>query len=169
MLLNASCSGAPRHAHLVALFSRIMPILLFISVMSAASCARSQSIDIMSNPAACDTIPPRGFAGPPPQVPTVSTSPDRGAIAGVAVEVGTGRPLVSADVRLHMTESPTLAVFSAVVDSGGGFVLRDVAPGSYSLRIRAVSQRPEERRIEVRSGVIDTTRIALSYFTCIGY
>jgi hypothetical protein len=146
-----------------------MRIRLFIAFITVTSCAKSREIDVMTLRPVCDTIPPNAFTVPPTRVPTVSTSGDRGAIVGTAVEAGTGRPLVSGDARLYPADSQSLALPPAFVDSVGGFALRDVAPGAYTLRIRAVSHRFEERRIGVRSGVIDTIRVALRYFTCVGY
>jgi hypothetical protein len=150
-------------------FGRRMRTSLLITLIAAVACFKQPAIDVMTLPAVCDTIPPARAAGVRARMPTVSIASDRGAVVGTAVEAGTSRPLAFSDTRLVSVDSPTLAAFLAIADSAGGFVFRAIAPGTYTLRTRAVGHRVEEQRIDVRAGTIDTVRVALRYFTCIGY
>jgi Carboxypeptidase regulatory-like domain len=142
---------------------------LVIALVVTASCARSHTIDVMTLPGVCDTIPPAAVAGPSAQLPTAAASRDHGAVVGTAVEAGTGRPLVQSFVSLYPMDSSARPPYAAGTDSLGGFVFRRLAPGTYTLRIRAIGHRLQDHQVDVRPGVVDTVRVALRYFTCVGY
>jgi hypothetical protein len=142
---------------------------LLIMLIAAAACFKQPAIDVMTVAPVCDTIPPAHVPGLAALLPTASTSSDRGAIVGTAIEAGTGRPLAFSDTRLLAVDSRSLAMPAAVADSNGGFVFRAIAPGEYTLRTRAVAHRVEEQRIGVRAGTVDTVRVVLRYVTCLGY
>ena len=80
---------------------------------------------------------PRAGAAPETQAPAVKPE-DLGTVAGQVVNAVTGEPLGKTTLRLRRADAAPGAgamprVYSAGTDSGGRFVLQNVAPGTYRL------------------------------------
>jgi len=101
----------------------------------------------------------------------ISATADSGVVVGVVLEARTGRPLSGASVSLRPDGSSlaSLRVGGAVSDAAGGYALRPVLPGAYTVRTTRIGHFPREQTIAVRSGAIDTVRTELAYLNCVGY
>ena len=129
--------------------------------------------NIMTLPARCDTVPPAVAPGTrwSPSVPEVKiASPGDGALVGTVVRRGTRQP-VRAQLTLRPEPESTgrRAPGEQLANSLGGFSFGRLAPGEYELYTRALSHRPDRRRVFVRAGLVDTVRLELQYEACIGY
>ena len=147
-------------------------LAITLGILAAASCARSAPRDAMTLPAACDSAPPpvAPAARRAARVPHVAAGDGRGAIVGTVVEAGTGQPLWYGEAWLRPIGTGAAAALGpARADSLGGFALERVAPGTYTLHVRAFTHRATAQQVEVRAGAVDTVRAALRYHACRGY
>jgi hypothetical protein len=149
-------------------------LALFIMLDVGAGCASRSPPDLMLTEGRCDSVPApltrderRGGALPR----ATSILPEAGLVLGVVTEAQSGRVLASAGVSLLQGAGAerTRVGPEVLTDSAGGFVLGPQAPGQYTLRVRKMQHVLEERPLEVRAGVVDTVRITMRYFRCVGY
>jgi len=164
-------------------FIRPALLAIIVGLAGASACAprarrapRAPLPDAMSMPAVCDSAPPPLAAGAQHRavrVPQVARATGRGTVVGTIVEAGSGQPLSYGEASLHRVATDS-AVGRPVgrpvmADSLGGFALTDLAPGAYTLRVRAISHRFEEHPVAVRAGAVDTVRVEMRYYSCHGY
>ena len=145
-----------------------------LALIASTGCASHQPPNLMLVPGRCDSVPAplapdehRGGASPRAE----GGPADEGLVLGVVTEAQSGRAIASAGVSLvrNAGAGPTRVGPEVLTDSVGGFVMGPEAPGRYTLRVRAMQHMLEERPLELRAGVVDTVRIAMRYFRCIGY
>jgi hypothetical protein len=154
---------------------RLTAVALLVSGAAIAGCAAAQPPDVLQSAAVCDSVPePLGTGAVPRGVlPSRDSTPERASVVlGVVTEMGSGRPLRSAGVALFRvsTASRRDPVGQEVpTDSAGGFVLGPVPPGAYTLRVRALRHRVDERPVVLRAGAADTVRVEMRYLRCAGY
>jgi hypothetical protein len=153
---------------------RTILVAFVIALAGLSGCAKAQPLDVISAPAVCDSVPPplapgERIGGELP--PGVAATVDAGAVVGVVQEARSGRPLQAATVRLDSVGSrlPSVPLGHALSDAAGGFTLRAVRPGTYTLRTMLIAHVPRERAITVRAGAIDTVSMELAYLHCMGY
>jgi hypothetical protein len=142
-------------------------VLLLLLVACACS-ARAQ--DAMSLPGSCSGEPP-AWSGPAARVPEVET-PRRGSatLLGTVSDRSTDRPLRGGSVRAWGAGAPANSEpREAIVDSLGGFALRDLPPDKYEVQARMVGYRYSERTVRLEMGRVDTLVIVLPYYSCSGY
>jgi hypothetical protein len=139
-----------------------------------SGCTQSQPYNVMMAPATCDSVPlplarDERAGGELPS--GISASADSGAVIGVVLEARTGRPLQSASVWLRPVGSSVASTTDghAVTNAAGGFTLRPVRPGVYTMRASLIGYSPRQRTITVRPGAIDTVGTELTYMHCVGY
>jgi hypothetical protein len=72
-------------------------------------------------------------------------------------------------VAIRPPSADPAAARSVQTDSVGGFVVRHLAPGRYTIRVRALNHLPRELRVEAHYGTVDTVRVRLRSYTCQGY
>jgi iron complex outermembrane receptor protein len=82
-------------------------------------------------------------------------SQSTGKISGMVTDVESGEPLPGANVQVTQT------LLGAITDVNGRFVVRQVPPGSYLLRVSFVGYRSELARIHVQRDSTSENRIAL--------
>ena len=152
--------------------------LAAVCALAAGACARSEELNVMTIPAGCDSTlrPVRPGERTRVALPAdIAVTDSAGAIVGTVVQRGTGRPLAYAGAALFLPGVPTageerrVAQLERPVDTLGGFAFRDVPPGRYTLRVRAVSHLPRELPLDVQAGRVDTLQLELRYFQCTGY
>ena len=146
---------------------------ILASIVLAAlviGCARQAPVTVMTLPAVCDSVPPAvpTAARRIPRVPETLLQPSTGAVVGVVIELVNNQPIAYAMAELRLIDSSRI-VSSVSTDTLGGFALRNVPPGDYRLRVRAMQHRFEERGVLVQEDEIDTVQIHMRYFTCTGY
>ena len=139
-----------------------------------SGCTRAQPLDVMSAPAVCDSVPPPLARGERVggELPLgISASADSGVVVGVVLQAQTGRPLSGATVSLRPGGSSLTSarMGGAVSNAAGGFSLRPVLPGTYTMRTTLIGHFPRERTVTVRAGAVDTVRTELAYLHCVGY
>lgn len=78
-----------------------------------------------------------------------------GALNGTVVHADTNAPITGANVVLVDTDR------GAATDTDGAFVLRDIAPGSYTVRASAIGYEAAERTVTIEPGTQTTVRLAL--------
>jgi protocatechuate 3,4-dioxygenase beta subunit len=54
-------------------------------------------------------------------------------------------------------------------DSKGGFAFDSIVPGSYQLRVRRVGEYFDTLTIQSSAGRVDTVRIRMRAYRCVGY
>ncbi|HET7551678.1 MAG TPA: carboxypeptidase-like regulatory domain-containing protein [Gemmatimonadaceae bacterium] len=128
----------------------------------------------MTVPAQCDTVPPpltrnEQLGGTIPH--DVVAAADSGIVIGVVTEARSGRVLPYSGISLFRGEGDERVMVGSekATDSLGGFVLGPGSPGQYTLRVRSMQHYLEERRLELQAGTVDTVRVAMRYFRCVGY
>lgn len=84
------------------------------------------------------------------------TAPRLGSLAGVVLDASSGSPLSMA--RVELAERPNALLSS----DDGGFVFRDLLPGRYALRVRAVGYAPTQMEVELAPGQGRVTRLMLA-------
>jgi hypothetical protein len=139
-----------------------------------SGCARPQSYDVMRGSVTCDSVPPplaRGERAGGELPSGISPITGSGVLIGVVLQARTGRPLQPASVWLHKPGSKLVSTTDghAVSNVAGGFTVRSMQPGTYTMRITLIGHSPRERTVTVRPGAIDTIRTELTYMNCIGY
>jgi TonB-dependent SusC/RagA subfamily outer membrane receptor len=77
-----------------------------------------------------------------------------GTIVGTVTDRGTGQPLEAARAQLTGTGA------AAASDARGRFVLRNVAPGTYSVRVSRIGFRPEAASVSVTG--TDSARVTIA-------
>jgi TonB-dependent receptor len=77
-------------------------------------------------------------------------------LQGQVTDAATDRPLSSADVRLLELNRATTTT------AGGEFSMLGVPPGQYTLQVRYIGYRPEERSIDVPESGATTENVALT-------
>src|SRR5437763_7603763 len=135
-------------------FSKQSSVRAVISASVAAlghlsGCSRPQPPNIMIATATCDSVPPPLRSGErvggelPPGVLAIA---DNGAVVGVVLQARTGRPLQGASVWLGPvgTRVASTPVGRALSNPAGGFALRSVRPGTYTLRTMLIGHFPRE-------------------------
>ena len=134
------------------------------------SCANQAPVNVMTLPAVCDSVPPAVpiAARRIPRVPETNLRPSTGAVVGAVIEMVSSQPIAYAMAELRLIDSSRI-LSSVPTDTLGGFALRNVPPGAYRLRVRAMQHRFEERGVLVQEDVIDTVQVHMRYFTCTGY
>jgi hypothetical protein len=88
-------------------------------------------------------------------------------VVGSVAQDGTELALKGATIQVRGDSSESWAQ-STVADSLGGFMLL-LPPGSYELRARVIGHRAGTSRVQLKSGTVDTVRLALSFYVCHGY
>lgn len=83
-------------------------------------------------------------------------APRLGSLAGVVLDASTGTPLPMA--RVQLAERPQALLSS----DDGGFVFRDLLPGRYALRARALGYTPTQIEVELAPGQGRVTRLLLT-------
>ncbi|MDZ7778476.1 MAG: TonB-dependent receptor [Gemmatimonadota bacterium] len=78
-----------------------------------------------------------------------------GELRGDVIDVLSGRPVPSADVRLE--GSPSLTT----TDAAGAFRLRGIEPGSYTLSVRAPGYAAVTRTVVIENGAVTSVRVEL--------
>jgi hypothetical protein len=157
-----------------ALEMRTILVALVAVLGPLPGCRRPEPVDIMSAPATCDSVPPPLAPGERVggELPSgISATADSGTVIGVVLQARSGRPLQAVTVRLgpvgsSVTSTPVARTLSNPV---GGFIVRSVPPGMYTLRTLVIGHYPSERTIIVRPGAIDTVRAEMAYLHCVGY
>ena len=149
----------------------VFTVIAVLTIEGCVSPSPREADNVMMLSPPCDTVPPVDASAMhfTPELPGVARSTESGTVIGTVVEAVCGARLSYADVVLRPSGRTTAAPRPTVVDSVGGFALRNIAPGEYMLRIRAFNHRLEDRSLEIRAGGIDTVRAALRYFVCHGY
>ncbi len=142
-----------------------------VALVCATGCAaRSQSLDVMTMPPVCN-LPTPVLATPVARLPAV-VAPDSGfgAIVGYVAD-SSGRALPGAQVLLDPPSSggdPTAGLV-ALLDSSGAFALRAVSAGRHRLEFRAFPYVRVRDTVRVRPGSVDTLRVHLRFYKCVGY
>ena len=144
--------------------------------LSAAACARPmQEWDVMSMPAVCDSVPlplkPGELVGAT-LPPDVRPSPDSGTAIGTVIEAESGRTIQGAGVvfsALPASDSVRRPRRGTYTSRAGGWEVRSLVPGAYRLRVARIGLRPHERRVDVRTGAIDTFVVQVLPLRCSGY
>jgi hypothetical protein len=147
---------------------------LLLVVAFSTACGHREELDVMTMPAVCDsTLPPLppGALAHVALPADVAASDSTGAIIGTVYERATARPMHAAASLLSAEVRETRAVVGPErsTDSLGGFAFRDVPPGRYTLRVRALNHYMRELGILVRAGHVDTVRLDMQFFSCRGY
>lgn len=139
----------------------------FLCVLGAnGACAhwarhREPPLLIPSGAEICDTVQ-TDRSGPSPRLPTVdAVAPNRGAIAGIAVDTHVGTALPRATVRLSGR-----ATAATLTDSLGGFSFRSLQPGQYVIRAVRLDYRPLEVSISVSAARTTTVALRLRLDAC---
>ena len=95
-----------------------------------------------------------GVTAPHPQPPR----PGAGTVVGVVADSASGYPVVGASIFFTRdsvigvsTPRPRTDLPRATTDNGGGFVLRDVPPGEYTLAFSDLDHFPIRTVVVVRS------------------
>jgi TonB-dependent starch-binding outer membrane protein SusC len=78
--------------------------------------------------------------------PAPALAQEAGGIRGTVTQVGTGQPVVGAQVLLRGTTRGTLT------DSRGAFLIPNVAAGQHTLRVESIGFRSVEQQVTVRAG-----------------
>jgi hypothetical protein len=142
-------------------------------ILGIVGCTRPAPIDLMTTPAVCDSISPLGTSGAfaVARIPRVGEMREGGAVVGTVTDARSGQPLWHGDASLAPRQAGGTdhGLARVSVDSLGGFVLLAVPPGAYTLRVRALHYKYEERPVVVQAGAVDTVRVALRYYVCRGY
>ena len=131
--------------------------------------------DVMSMPAVCDSVPLSLKPGEPTGATlpeAVRPSSDSGTVIGTVTEAGTNRTIGGAGVALRplpQSDSTRRPVRRARTTRSGGFEVRSLVPGQYQFRVTNIGQRPHERAVDVRAGVIDTFVLQLGAYRCSGF
>ena len=129
----------------------------------------------MDIPAVCDSVPEPLARGEVPGgvLPSHEASFEGASVVlGVVTEARSGRALPSALVALHRADSEAGQVRvgrEIPTDAVGRFVFGPVPPGAYTLRVRAMRHWIDERSLLLRASAIDTVRVQMRYFRCVGY
>jgi len=71
--------------------------------------------------------------------------------------------------RAHPERNVMHATGECDTDPRGGFAVDSLMPGTYHIRARAFNHRLATRDVRVRAARVDTVRIALQYYSCVGY
>jgi iron complex outermembrane receptor protein len=82
-------------------------------------------------------------------------SQSTGKIAGVVTDTETGAPLLGANVQVTQT------LLGAVTDVNGRFLIRQVPPGAYFVRVSYIGYHSEQTRIRVQRDSTSQIQIAL--------
>lgn len=78
-----------------------------------------------------------------------------GELRGDVIDVLSGRPVPSADVRLEGVSSPE------TTDAAGAFRVRGIEPGRYTLSVRAPGYAALTRTVVIENGAVTSVRIEL--------
>lgn len=144
-----------------------------LGVFALLGCRRGPELNVMRQPAACDTVPPQLAPGEASggRVPRALVSAAEGVVVGTVTEAGTGRPLSSAGVTLFRGAGSERRQVGREVatDAAGGFALGSAVAGVYTLRVRAIQHTASERPVVLLGGVADTIHLRMRYFRCVGY
>jgi hypothetical protein len=153
---------------------RVILLAAAATLGDLAGCAKPQPLDVMMAPAVCDSVPPpvtpgERVGGELP--PGIAAPADSGVVLGVVQQARTGRPLQAASVLLRPRDASVAVppLTGTVSNAAGGFVLRAVRPGAYTLRTALIGHLPQEKTLTVRPGAIDTVSTELTYMHCVGY
>ena len=84
-------------------------------------------------------------------------SQDNGTIEGTIVEAGSNEPLYGANVLLMGTNK------GAAADADGKFIIRNVAPGTQSLRISYLGYQTFEETVEVVAGQVTEVELVMEW------
>jgi iron complex outermembrane recepter protein len=79
-----------------------------------------------------------------------------GAIRGAVTDPGTAQPVSGAQVSLRGTTRGTLT------DARGIFLITNVAPGQYTVRIESIGFRTVEQQVTVRAGETAVTEMQMA-------
>ena len=151
---------------------RIFPQLaavVTIAVFTYAGCAHQRPIDAMYLNQGCDSITPplrstehHAFF---PDIPR-SSSVGTGTLIGVIAERDSDRPLSGI---VYLSQSTKTTPRRIQTNTEGHFVFLDIPPGTYEIRARLFGYRQVAHQINIRADAVDTVRMELRYFACIGY
>jgi hypothetical protein len=148
----------------LAAISRAATLLAVLLAVSA--CHRQPSDDTNLLLGRCSTrVRAKGPVARLPAEPVLR--PGFGGIIGTLVDSGGALPHYPV-MAITPGDFPNAALASAIPDSLGGFVFDALAPGHYRLFVHAISHRPDSTDVDVVAGRVDTVRILLQYFGCIG-
>ena len=106
--------------------------------------------------------------GAPPRLPeTPSLRAGFGGVIGTLADDGGALPHypVLAVVPAGDPNSPHA---TAIPDSSGGFAFDALRPGHYRLFVRAYSHRPDSADVDVRAAQVDTVKIVMQLYDCLG-
>ena len=151
---------------------RVLAFLILLSavVMGALSCSRqaAPALDVMST-GSCDTRPMKPF-GRPVEIPSIRAPPQFGAVTGTVAQAETGDALQGAIVSLMQGSEAKLESSPwRGTDSKGGFAFDSIVPGSYQLRFRRVGEYFDTLTIQPTAGRVDTVRVRMRAYRCVGY
>ena len=106
--------------------------------------------------------------GPAPRLPVApALRPGLGGVIGTLADNGGALPHYPI-MAVTPGDPPTAAHASATPDSLGGFMFDALSPGRYRLFVHAYGHRSDSTDVDVGAGRVDTVKIVLQYFGCIG-
>jgi TonB-dependent starch-binding outer membrane protein SusC len=88
--------------------------------------------------------------------PAPVSAQDPGSIRGTVVDPATRQPLTGVQVTVRGTTRGTLT------DARGAFLVTNVAPGTYTLRLELLGYRPFERQVTVQAGQATVVEVEMA-------
>jgi len=124
--------------------------------------------NVMLATAECDVASP-DTVGSAPVIPARRAPPlPFGAIVGAVADSASGLKIGYSDIMVRRLDQPSDSLLFPT-DPRGGFAVDSLMPGTYHIRARAFNHRFATRDVHVSAARVDTVRIALQYYSCVGY